>query len=149
MRGASGELPPDFGRLPSNAYLPDVLAFNDGNPVESPGEWEQRRQEVIDILRHYQRGSWPPPPPKMIVEELDSLEDEALGGVVKLILAPTLDQDWVFQDVEACYEAALTVYRLLGRPDAIQLRAPHVCSRYAPNCQDKVNDWLWEAAQGL
>jgi len=64
-----------------------------------------------------------------------------------LILAPTLDQDWVFEDVEACCEAVLPVYQLLGRKDAIELYAPHDFNRYPPKYQDKVNEWLWRAAE--
>jgi dienelactone hydrolase len=79
----SGELPPDFDALPTNAFLPDVLTFNDGRVVRTPEEWRQRRQEVLDILEYYQLGRWPPPPPKMVAEELDSTQDDALQGTVK------------------------------------------------------------------
>ena len=66
-----------------------------------------------------------------------------------LILAPILDQDWFFEDVEACYEAALTVYQLLGSQDSIQLHAPHDFNRYPPKYQDEVNEWLWRIAENL
>jgi hypothetical protein len=62
----SGELPPDFDALPTNAFLPDVLLFNDGSRVRTPEGWPQRREEILDILQHYQLGRWPPPPPKML-----------------------------------------------------------------------------------
>ena len=79
----SGELPPDFDALPTNAFLPDVLAFNDGRAVGTPEKWRQRRQEVLEVLEYYQLGSPPPPPPKMVVEELDSAQDDVLQGTVK------------------------------------------------------------------
>lgn len=88
----SGEFPPDFDELPTNAFLPDVLEFNDRSPVETPEDWERRRQEVLEILEHYQLGSWPASPPKMIVEELDSFEDGGLHGTVKqlrLVFGPS------------------------------------------------------------
>ena len=66
-----------------------------------------------------------------------------------LILAPILDQDWFFQDVEACYEAALPVYQLLGRENAIELYAPHDFNRYPPKYQNKVNEWLSGIAESL
>ena len=66
-----------------------------------------------------------------------------------LVLAPILDQDWVFEDVEACYEAACAVYRLLGSEDYIQLRAPLDFNRYPPKYQNQVNEWLSGVAGSL
>ena len=89
---ASGELPPDFAALPTNAFLPDVLEFDDGRLVESPQDWEQRRDKVLETLRYYQLDHWPSPPAKMIVTESDSSEDAELGGTVRhvrLIFGPS------------------------------------------------------------
>ena len=88
----SGELPPDFEALPTNALLPDVLTFGGGCRVRTAEEWTQRRDEVLDVLRHYQLGNWPPPPVKMAVEELGEREDASLKGTFKslrLVFAPT------------------------------------------------------------
>jgi len=81
----SGELPPDFDALPTNAFLPDVLLLNNGSRVTTREEWLQRRDEVLDLLQHYQLGRWPPPPPKMLVEEQSSSEDEVSGGTVRQV----------------------------------------------------------------
>ena len=64
-----------------------------------------------------------------------------------LILAPLLDQDWFPEDVYACYERAIDVYRLLGHVDALEIRRPNDFNRYPPGYQDQVNDWLWRQAQ--
>jgi len=88
----SGELPPDFDALPTNAFLPDVLEFKDGTPARTIEEWKQRRQEVLEVLTYYQLGDWPPSPPKMIVEELAATADEELGGTLRrvcLIFGPS------------------------------------------------------------
>ncbi|MFC2090506.1 acetylxylan esterase, partial [Bacteroidota bacterium] len=31
-------------------FLPDPLVFNNGNRVKTPGEWEQRRDEIVDLF---------------------------------------------------------------------------------------------------
>jgi hypothetical protein len=59
-----------------------------------------------------------------------------------LVVAPALDQDWRHEDVRACYDAALPVYRLLGAAQNITFYAPDDFNRYPPKYQDYVNDWL-------
>jgi len=54
----SGELPPDFDALPSRACLPDLLTFSDGSPVSSAEGWLRRREEMLQILKSYQLGTW-------------------------------------------------------------------------------------------
>jgi len=63
------------------------------------------------------------------------------------ILAPVLDQDWVFEDVEACFEAASAVYRLLGAEQCIRLHAPLDFNRYPPTYQNTVCKWLGRVAE--
>jgi len=81
----TGELPPDFDALPTSALLPDLLTANDGTPVRTPLDWERRRGEVREVLDYYQLGSLPPPPPKMLVQELGSEPDEATGATLKRV----------------------------------------------------------------
>ena len=88
----SRELPPDFDRLPSVAGLPDVLRLSGGGRVSSPDEWPERRAEILELLRYYQLGSWPPPPEGLRAVETATEQDEALGCTrTRLILffAPT------------------------------------------------------------
>ena len=68
----TGELPPDFDRLPSHNGLPDPLRFLDGTPV-GPGaaDWERRRAEIKDLFQQYMLGTFPPKPAIGKVEVLD------------------------------------------------------------------------------
>lgn len=58
------------------------------------------------------------------------------------ILAPKLDQDWVFEDVAACYHEAIKVFALYGQRDNIVLSSPDDFNRYPPEYQMMVNRWL-------
>jgi dienelactone hydrolase len=64
----SGELPPDFDKLPSNALLPDLLKFQNGDPVSDSTKWPARKEEIKNVLRQYMLGDWPPIPPKIAVK---------------------------------------------------------------------------------
>lgn len=45
------------------------------------------------------------------------------------ILAPKLDQDWVFEEVAACYRDSAKVFALYGKRDNIVLSSPHDFNR--------------------
>jgi dienelactone hydrolase len=62
------ELPPDFDKLPTNAFPPDLLTLNDGNLVNSPEQWSERREEINEVLKKYMFGNWPPPPAKTAIK---------------------------------------------------------------------------------
>lgn len=62
----SGELPPDFDQLPTNAFPPDMLRFLSGQAVTTPAQWSTRREEIKTLLNQYMFGNWPPAPPKML-----------------------------------------------------------------------------------
>lgn len=57
----SGELPPDFDRLPSVPFLPDPLTFADG-PQASLNTWFKRRRELLSLFQYYVLGTYPPSP---------------------------------------------------------------------------------------
>jgi dienelactone hydrolase len=65
------------------------------------------------------------------------------------VLAPMLDQDWVFGDVEACIEPARTVYGLFGAQQRLQFYTPLDFNRYPPAYQNRVNHWLQAVADCL
>ncbi len=70
----TGELPPDFGSLPSHAGLPDPLVrMADGvpRPIATVGEWTERREELLDLFRRWVLGSTPPPPARLDVRVTD------------------------------------------------------------------------------
>ncbi|HEY0670317.1 MAG TPA: acetylxylan esterase, partial [Sphingobacteriaceae bacterium] len=58
------------------------------------------------------------------------------------ILAPLQDQDWVYEDVEKCYEEALKVYDLYGKKDNLVLNSPNDFNRFSIEYQEKVINWL-------
>ena len=61
----TGELPPDFDRLPSIPFLPDPLLIDEGTrniPVATLSQWEEKRSRMKEQLRFYILGSCPPPP---------------------------------------------------------------------------------------
>jgi dienelactone hydrolase len=72
----TGELPPDFDQLPTNALPPDLLRFENGNPVTDSMEWLERRQEIINSLKKYNFGNWPPHPEKTAIIYQDSIAEE-------------------------------------------------------------------------
>ncbi len=53
----TGELPPDFDKLPSIPGLPDAL-----EGVKTPAQWPARRQQLRKDVQHYIYGSFPPTP---------------------------------------------------------------------------------------
>lgn len=48
--------------------LPELLAFNDGRPVRTPVDWEERRSELFKTAVELQYGELPPKPEEMTVQ---------------------------------------------------------------------------------
>ncbi len=70
----TGELPPDFDRLPSHNRLPDPLLFTDGRRVADAADWDERRSEILRLFERYVTGSFPPKPALnevIVLEETD------------------------------------------------------------------------------
>ncbi|MFB6139070.1 MAG: acetylxylan esterase [Halosimplex sp.] len=59
-RDTEGLAPPS--RCERRPDLPDPLETVDGDPVETPAEWRDRREEIRRRLRHYVYGYAPDPP---------------------------------------------------------------------------------------
>ncbi|MBR4502215.1 MAG: hypothetical protein IKP22_10030 [Clostridia bacterium] len=55
--GAEGFPPPH--RLPALKEWPDLMTLNDGSRVSSPADWEKRREEILELYRHYVYGTLP------------------------------------------------------------------------------------------
>ncbi|MEY2408158.1 MAG: hypothetical protein QOF48_828 [Verrucomicrobiota bacterium] len=66
---ATGEMPPDFDKLPGNAALPDPLIFANGHKA-TWSEWPKRREELLGLFQHYVLGSWPVSPTNLTVGEI-------------------------------------------------------------------------------
>jgi len=89
----TGELPPDFDKLQTNALPPDLLKFENGNPVSDATKWPARKEEVKKILDHYMLGNWPPSPSAIAVKYEDTIaEDNDLYQKknIQLLFAPSV-----------------------------------------------------------
>lgn len=47
---------PDVNDLPVRKGMPDVMTMNDGTKVTTVEQWRQRREEMKQILEHYELG---------------------------------------------------------------------------------------------
>jgi hypothetical protein len=53
---------PEVKDLPVQTNLPDVFTMANGTRVTTPEQWQARRDEMRQILEHYELGHAPPPP---------------------------------------------------------------------------------------
>ena len=53
---------PEVKDLPVQTNMPDVMTMADGAKVTTVEQWRQRREEMKEILEHYELGHAPPPP---------------------------------------------------------------------------------------
>jgi hypothetical protein len=72
---------PDVNDLPVQTNLPDVMTMADGTRVTTPAQWQARREEMKEILEHYELGHAPPPPGNVRGKDLQS--HDYLDGTVK------------------------------------------------------------------
>ncbi len=88
----TGELPPDFGQMPSLPFLPDPLILDEGGrniPVKTMIQWQEKREWMKQQLQHYITGTFPPPPDNLTAEILDEKKDgEVLLQRVELSFGP-------------------------------------------------------------
>lgn len=77
----TGELPPDFGEMQSNPFLPNPLVLDEKGehiPVQTSSQWEEKRNEIKEYAKHYFSGTFPDPPDNM---DIHLLETETVNGV--------------------------------------------------------------------
>jgi len=72
---------PDVNDLPVRKEMPDVMTMNDGAKVTNVAQWRARREEMKQILEHYELGHAPPPPGNVIGQNIKSIT--LLDGTVK------------------------------------------------------------------
>ena len=88
----TGELPPDFDRMPSIPFLPDPLIIDEGTrniPVKTREQWNEKRQWMKDQLEHYITGTYPPKPENLRVKTLSEKKDgETSVRMVELTFGP-------------------------------------------------------------
>ena len=75
---ASGELPPDFEKLPGMAFLPGPMKFADGHLVRTPEQWPARRTEILQLCQRYIIGSVPPPPGNVKVGSMKTRTEDGV-----------------------------------------------------------------------
>jgi len=85
----TGELPPDFDRLPSCPDLPDPLMGEGNRPIKNARDWQARREELKTLFQHWVLGRVPPPPENLQAELLhERQEDGATVREVQLTFGP-------------------------------------------------------------
>jgi hypothetical protein len=75
---------PGVRALPLHSELPDPLTMFDGTKVTTLDQWPQRREEMKEILEHYDLGHAPPPPGNVTGQDLQS--HPVLGGAANFRL---------------------------------------------------------------
>ncbi|MBY5959491.1 alpha/beta fold hydrolase [Membranicola marinus] len=69
----TGELPPDFDKLPTLPFLPNPLILDEGGkniPVTTMAQWQKKRTWMTDQAQHWITGTVPPPPDNLQIEML-------------------------------------------------------------------------------
>jgi dienelactone hydrolase len=69
----SGELPPDFHKMPSLTFLPDPMIIDEGGkniPVRTLEQWEEKREWLKEQTEYWITGSVPPAPGNLKFEIL-------------------------------------------------------------------------------
>ena len=70
----TGELPPDFDKLPNLPFLPNPLILDEGGkniPVTTMEQWQKKRKWMTEQAQHWITGTLPPPPENMQIEVLE------------------------------------------------------------------------------
>jgi cephalosporin-C deacetylase-like acetyl esterase len=81
----TGELPPDFDKMPSLPFLPDPLVIDEGGrniPVTTEEQWKEKKIWLREQLQYYISGTFPPPPDNLEAKILE----EKMDGSVRLQL---------------------------------------------------------------
>jgi len=79
----TGELPPNFSEMPSQAWLPDPLEpySDEFETITCQDEWEAWRPELKQLFHHWVIGTMPPRPDNLKAEVLSETAFE--GGTVR------------------------------------------------------------------
>lgn len=88
----TGELPPDFDRMPSIPFLPDPLILDEGGkniPVISAKHWDEKRRWMKEQLEYYITGTYPQSPMNFKVKVLsEKKEGSTMLKMVELTFGP-------------------------------------------------------------
>ncbi len=84
----TGELPPNFGALPSIPFLPDPLIMDEGGkniPIRNLSQWNEQRQYFKEQGKHLFSGTFPDPPGNVVAKVLEErVEDEVKIQLIEL-----------------------------------------------------------------
>lgn len=88
----TGELPPDFDKMPSIPFLPDPLILDEGGkniPVTSSAQWEEKRRWMKEQLEYYITGTYPVSPGGFKVKVLSENKEGSITlRMVELSFGP-------------------------------------------------------------
>lgn len=88
----TGELPPDFDKMPSIPFLPNPLVLDEGGkniPVTTPEQWQEKRKWMREKLEYYISGTFPPKPTNLKVKLLTETKNGQLTSrLVQLSFGP-------------------------------------------------------------
>jgi dienelactone hydrolase len=88
----TGELPPDFDRMPSIPFLPDPLVLDEGGkniPVKTMAQWNEKRKWMKEQLEYYITGTYPPAPDNLRAKIISEKKDgETIVRMIELTFGP-------------------------------------------------------------
>jgi hypothetical protein len=88
----TGELPPDFDRMPSIPFLPDPLVIDEGGkniPITNMAQWKEKREWMKKQLEYYITGTYPPKPENLQAMVLsEKKEGETIVRMILLTFGP-------------------------------------------------------------
>jgi dienelactone hydrolase len=88
----TGELPPDFDKMPSIPFLPNPLILDEGRtniPIKNKEQWEQKRRWMKEKLAYYISGTCPPKPTNLKAEIISEKKDgQVTLRMVRLLFGP-------------------------------------------------------------
>ncbi|MEO6135494.1 MAG: acyl-CoA thioester hydrolase/BAAT C-terminal domain-containing protein, partial [Ginsengibacter sp.] len=91
----TGELPPDFDKMPSIPFLPDPLIIDEGGkniPVKTKQQWQEKREWMKKELQYYITGTYPPAPNNLKVKILSEKKEGTVTlRMVELRFGPKLE----------------------------------------------------------
>jgi len=77
----TGELPPDFDKLPANSLLPDPLmqeVNGQQRPIENLADWDKKKAWIGEQVKYLLSGTFPPPPTDLRAEILQEREENGV-----------------------------------------------------------------------
>jgi cephalosporin-C deacetylase-like acetyl esterase len=88
----TGELPPDFDRMPSIPFLPDPLIIDEGGkniPIKTMAQWKEKRVWMKKQLEYYITGTYPPKPENLKSKVISEIKNgETIVRMVELTFGP-------------------------------------------------------------